>query len=221
MALNSDASYFTCKLPLETMSSYMNVKELRDVSSIHCIPYRKTDSKDTHIQNFIGHYCPSCDDYTFVFTPFTENKKLETKKMALRKRRKEKVDAMDTSPDHIITSTSDNNMEPVIFPPKPPSKSLIHSIITDFCNETQPTSIMECGCAVCGQLFPLSNLCELKNTSCDLNILLVEHIGRKERKSITEPILPLSGQVLDMTCKHICAGCETIDDRKSTDKCLS
>jgi len=83
MALNSDASYFTCKLPLETMSSYMNVKELRDVSSIHCIPYRKTDSKDTHIQNFIGHHCPSCDDYTFVFTPFTENKKLETKKMAL------------------------------------------------------------------------------------------------------------------------------------------
>jgi hypothetical protein len=49
----------------------------------------------------------------------------------------------------IINTSSRENIK---FPPSPPSKRLMHKIISGFCNDTHPSKFEEAGCAVCGQL---------------------------------------------------------------------
>ena len=41
---------------------------------------------------------------------------------------------------------------PSKFPPDPPSKNLIESIISGFCSDTTPQKLIKIGCAVCDKL---------------------------------------------------------------------
>ncbi|KAI0038187.1 hypothetical protein FA95DRAFT_1472512, partial [Auriscalpium vulgare] len=38
------------------------------------------------------------------------------------------------------------------FPPKPPSASVLHKIITNYCDAIDKENLLEEGCAVCGTL---------------------------------------------------------------------
>lgn len=95
------------------------------------------------------------------------------------------------------------------FPPPPPSKLLIHRIISKFCKETSPDSFIETGCAVCGELRPISELTLLDQTKSDITLLVGEDVTRLQRRKVSDPILEIKGPILDMNCKHICVDCES------------
>ena len=94
-----------------------------------------------------------------------------------------------------------------IFPPKPPSKKLIHKIISEFCDDTHPSKLVEAGCAVCGQLKKVSDMLERCNISCSFEPLIRESVMRLEQKSEHEEIKEITGPVIDEDCKHICKEC--------------
>ena len=79
---------------------------------------------------------------------------------------------------------------------------------------------MEGGCAVCGQLVPLSQLSRLSDSQCDLDILVREGMGitRLERSSLNDPIREIKGPILDQTCTKICRSCKSSLDEGLTPK---
>ena len=57
------------------------------------------------------------------------------------------------------------------FPPKPPSKKLLHRIVSDFVADTSPSSFVEAGCAACGQLTRIKHLKHIKSLRFSLDPL--------------------------------------------------
>ena len=94
-----------------------------------------------------------------------------------------------------------------IFPPIPPSESLQHTIISNFCKDTSPEQFMESGCAVCGRLTSLSELTKLSEIKLNLNILIQPGISQRERTSSDDPIIDIEGPVLDNDLNSICKSC--------------
>jgi hypothetical protein len=70
-----------------------------------------------------------------------------------------------------------------------------------------PNKFEESGCAVCGELVPLSNLSCLKNIKGLLRILEAPGVTRIERKKATEKIHEFKGPVLDYQCDKVCGTC--------------
>jgi hypothetical protein len=201
---NHTSHLFACDVPVEILVPYMNVNELRDLAKIHGILINSKDTKATRMEKFVGHYCPECNHHISIFSPCSTSKNENNLQDEPRP-------YPPTINNEIMNETIHAHMfdsKPCLFPPDPPSKTLVESIIRGFCNETQPQNIMESGCAVCGQLEPLTNLRELAQSSCNLDILQIENIGRRERKSESDPITPLMDRILIPTCKHICNKCE-------------
>ena len=79
---------------------------------------------------------------------------------------------------------------------------------------------MESGCAVCGQLVPLSQLFGLSDSGCDLDVLVREGMGftRLERSSPNDPIREVKGPVLAQTCTKMCRSCKNSLDEGLTPK---
>jgi len=79
---------------------------------------------------------------------------------------------------------------------------------------------MEGGCAVCGQLTPLSQLSKLSESGCDLNILNRKGMGVTclERFSQKELIQEVKGPILDQTCTNICRSCKSSLEQGLTPK---
>lgn len=57
------------------------------------------------------------------------------------------------------------------FPPKPSSTTLGQQVISGFCKDSSPESLVEGGCAVCGQLTPRTLLTKSKSIANQLHIL--------------------------------------------------
>jgi hypothetical protein len=98
-----------------------------------------------------------------------------------------------------------------MFPPKPLTKDLMHTVATGFCKATAPSKFVESGCAVCGQLTVMSDLIKIKDAECDFNILERNGAGvtRKERFSENDPVEEMDGPVIDHQCTSICNICNT------------
>ena len=203
--LEQNGNYLICDIPLGVIARYLNMKELRDLCSIHGIEFLTKDLKNYLVAKFDHHHCSACNDFRFVFLP-VEIHRDEVKKIAREQRKK----ATYSVENAVKISATMETEESTSFPPEPPSNYLVESIIRGFCTDTHPDNLVESGCAVCGQLYPLSKLRELSQTSCNLDISLVNNVGRKERKKTSDPILPLSGRVLDATCNHVCIQCESM-----------
>jgi hypothetical protein len=56
----------------------------------------------------------------------------------------------------------DSVHQPIEFPPMPIDNKLSHKIISDFCENLTPDALEEAGCAICGQLVPVTQLTRLK-----------------------------------------------------------
>ncbi|KDR70311.1 hypothetical protein GALMADRAFT_76420, partial [Galerina marginata CBS 339.88] len=93
------------------------------------------------------------------------------------------------------------------FPPQPPSKSLLHKIISGFIQDTSPSQFVEAGCAVCGKLTPFRNLIPLNEIKDRLKVLINPGITRKERKTPEDPISDITGPIIDSNCTHACKTC--------------
>src|SRR6202522_2362706 len=100
------------------------------------------------------------------------------------------------------------------FPPSPPSKHLMHKIISGFCSDTHPSKFEEAGCAVCGQLVVMTNLVQMKDVKCSLDPLVRVGVTRLPWCSIEDPIKEMDGPIVDAKCKHICHECIRFLEKK-------
>ncbi len=183
---NPKIPLFFSKIPLQQLSKYLNVKELREMSILHKIYLPHHLTKKTILTYFYNHYCRQCDLYLTVLTEKREKKK--------------KIEEQGQSKTaHVI---------PFKFPPEPPSNTLIETIIRSFCKDTEPQNFMEAGCAVCGQLSPLKNMCLLNDFDCNLDAISPGNVGRYERIHSLDPVLPLKGPILAENCQHVCQSCQ-------------
>ena len=104
--------------------------------------------------------------------------------------------------------------ENINFPPLPPSKRLMHKIITGFCNDTHPSKFEETGCAVCGQLVVMSKLIKLTEVKCSLDPLVRIGVTRLPRNSMNDPIKEIDGPIIDASCTHVCQECISFLEKK-------
>ena len=93
------------------------------------------------------------------------------------------------------------------FPPSPPSKHLMHKIISRFCNNTHPSTFEEAGCAVCGQLVVMTKLIKMTDVKCSLDPLVHVGVTCLPRNSVDDPIKEIDGPIIDEKCKHVCYEC--------------
>ena len=76
-------------------------------------------------------------------------------------------------------------------------------------------NIAESGCAVCGELKPLTTMSHLKAMKNQLDILATSGVTRIERSDVSTPISEYKGPVLDYHCELICNLChESIRNNK-------
>jgi hypothetical protein len=84
---------------------------------------------------------------------------------------------------------------------------LERTVISDFCKDSDPSQFQEAGCAVCGQLTPMSKLTHLHSVKGFLSVLENPGVTRVERKIANEPICGFKGPVLDYSCDKVCNNC--------------
>jgi hypothetical protein len=101
----------------------------------------------------------------------------------------------------------DPMLEPVEYPPPPLDDALSHKIISDFCANSNKTSIEEAGCGVCGQLVPTAQLTRLKAVKNLLTVLENPDVTWVQRKKNSDPVRGYKGPVLDYSRDSICNGC--------------
>ncbi len=108
----------------------------------------------------------------------------------------------------------------ITFPPLPPSETLNHTIISDYCNESRPENYTESGCAVCASLTPIKNSTPIRDVQDKLQFLneYGNEFTRTERKSTDDPIRPLDGPMIDEDCHIVCSLCMQDIKRKQLPK---
>ncbi|KAH7902975.1 hypothetical protein BJ138DRAFT_965385, partial [Hygrophoropsis aurantiaca] len=105
------------------------------------------------------------------------------------------------------------------FPPKPPTTKLRKKIIRQFCEETNPATLTEAGCAVCGLLTRLELLesTDVLDAPClELLSQTIPGLTRQTRLSSDEPIHELHGPILDDRCSGVCKNCINLLRRGKT-----
>ena len=187
--LETSSLLFYSKIPLDQLSNYLNMKELKEVSVLHKIPISSRSDKKEIMACFYDHRCAQCNLYVSVFTERTTRNKVISKEGKSQKE------------EEILVSSSK-------FPPDPPSKKLIESIITGFCHDTNPQNLIEEGCAVCGKLSPVNSMALLSEMKIDLNIISPGDVGRCERFYKCDPIIPINGPILAENCDYVCRMCQ-------------
>ncbi|KAJ7435552.1 hypothetical protein FB451DRAFT_1344754 [Mycena latifolia] len=95
-----------------------------------------------------------------------------------------------------------------IFPPPPPSKVLRHEIISGMCQDLDPASLEEAGCAVCGLLTPSKDLTPKDELQINWDVLKVQGVSRRERRALGDPIEEIQGPILADDCDKVCTDCE-------------
>ena len=190
LELESTVATFFSKIPLDRLSKYLNMKELKYMSILHNILIPPKIQKKTMLTYFCDHYCERCDIYASVL--------VEKKNIKRTRQKKEKKDSNTQSSDLFYK-----------FPPDPPSNMLLESIIKGFCDDTAPQDFIERGCAVCGRLFPVHDLTLLNEINCDLTAISPGNIGQCERLCDLDSTVPLKGPVLADGCDHICRTCHS------------
>ncbi|KAJ6487819.1 hypothetical protein C8R45DRAFT_783523, partial [Mycena sanguinolenta] len=93
------------------------------------------------------------------------------------------------------------------FPPEPLTDEQTHRILTKSALAVHPDCFKEAGCAVCGRLTRLTELTPITSFKPSLNILVVQGVTRKERKSLNDPVQELDGPVLAEGCNSVCVDC--------------
>ena len=181
-----------CRFNISQIISYLNLSQAKQVAQCHNIQFKCRSSLLTVILLLQKHYCnESCYDNVFVLTP--KNKTIEFKKESPYS-----TNTVDKPTVHDLKN---------LFPPLPPSNNDIEKIVQGFCAATNPSLLMEAGCAVCGLLCQLKNLILLTNIDVDLEPLVVSEITRQERTSNADKINEIPGPVLEPDCRHVCKEC--------------
>jgi hypothetical protein len=182
----------TARIPLHSMGPHISKDELQGLCRTHGIYWSTKDNKAKLIERLQGHHCTVCDTNTMIFRPVD----LRVNDYGFG------TDEAAAQPIH------EDPPSPTPFPPKPAPKSLVETIVRDFCLDCSPESFQESGCAVCGQLVPNVSMVKLVELEgLNLDCLVAPDCTRKERRCQEDPICALEGPVLDPKCNSVCLTC--------------
>jgi len=212
------------QVPMGVFLAKLTQKDAKSIAKMHRVHVRSKATSTEILTLFEGHWCACCDDFVSVFQLHSSKSDSERSKLryarlddTLKKKRQEhdrRNERSESSKRKKAAkrkeTTSDKGLKHHEFPPSPPSKPLRESIVRGWYEDTSPEVFMEGGCAVCGQLIPLSRLSKLSESECNLDVLARDGLGvtRLERFTPNDPIQEIKGPVLDNTCTKICCSCK-------------
>lgn len=94
------------------------------------------------------------------------------------------------------------------FPPSPPSKELLETIVNGFCPGTGIDQFQETGCKVCGQLTNLKELEPISDFEFDTQLLENTDVTCKEQKDKSSHIEPIKGPLFLESSPVMCKMCK-------------
>jgi len=206
----------------------LTLKDAKSIAKSHGLHVQRKAKADDIATLFVGHLCGSCDTHISVFalhvvkSGSARSKKWydgldeSGKKKKSDKNREWQRDVGKSDIQRCKEATrkkekrNAEKLKPHQFPPSPPSNNLQETVAREWCQDMSPDEFMEGGCAVCGQLTPVSQLSKLSESNCDLDILIRDGMGltRLERFSAADMVQEVKGPILDCTCDSICVPCK-------------
>ncbi|KAF8811288.1 hypothetical protein BYT27DRAFT_7090286, partial [Phlegmacium glaucopus] len=192
-------NFIYANIPLCDIVPYLSVRVALKVARLHHLRIGSHLPKSEICRHFEGHNCISCNLYLTVFA-ISEADVVHSKSTRHRKHKAEKDLKASYVIDMILPDTTS-------FPPTPVNNELSQKIISNYCVDLSPSAMEEAGCAVCGQLIPVTQLTRLKGVKNMLHVLHAAAITRIERSDKTQPIREFKGPVLDHACSRICDAC--------------
>ena len=202
------------KVPMDVFLSNLTQKDAKSIAKIHGVHIQSKSTPNEVSTLFQAHWCACCDNFVSVFK--IHGSRSETKKQWYTKlddtQKKKNLELQKKYAKSELAKkkrTERRKEKKSKFPPSPPSKALCETVTRGWCGDTSPEVFMESGCAVCGQLTPLSQLSKLSESECNLDVLVRDGLGvtRLERFSPDDPIQDIEGPVLDSSCTKICHSC--------------
>ena len=198
----SDIHYLITNIPIHIIIPYLPLSIGCRIARLHDIEIQYPTISILQ-QCFKNHICKNnCLGYRSILSIDNnlkrERRKDSTKRMQLHREKKNKNKPKISD---IYKESFDD-----IFPPEPLNKELACMIVKSACDAMDSREIEEGGCAVCGQLVPLSTLSRLSAMSKYLHVLSTPGVTRKERLSKFDKIYEYP-TVLDHSCDHICNSC--------------
>ncbi|PPR07612.1 hypothetical protein CVT24_004165 [Panaeolus cyanescens] len=145
-----------------------------------------------------SHHCSKCETHVTVFIKLLSEKELNKNRVNSHRSSKK------ASPPSFSTCDAVNDE---IFPPHPVDNCTRDQVINSACKRMSPSSFEESGCAVCGELHPISKLSKLKHVKKHLDILCASGVTRCERESESDATKEHAGPVIDHSCDNICDTC--------------
>ncbi|TFK48424.1 hypothetical protein OE88DRAFT_1634585 [Heliocybe sulcata] len=95
------------------------------------------------------------------------------------------------------------------FPPDSLPRSTVQQIMRNFSMDQECSNIEEAGCGVCGILYPVLSMSNLKDFQQYMHLLCIEDrvVSRIERTDASDLIRPFTGPILATDCDKICPDC--------------
>ena len=206
-----------CNMPSKTLLSKLNKTMLKTVNIL-------VDGEDTHNQSRSGliisiecalarrnhheltAYFVERKKSGRVFPKRNENMKLHQKNILV-------PDSFSPEPQSPSPSMDIDEPSGCTFPPEPLSDLQKHSLITNYCEEFDPSRLNESGCAVCGHLTIVNDSVPIQDLDLEYLRPFTRKVTRRERQNANEPVRPVDGLPLDLKCNLVCNEC-AVDVRK-------
>ncbi len=194
----SKDTYVFAHIPLQTLLTQITVSQARVVMKKHNISCGATESLNAIKSRLELHSCLCCMRNKSVFI-----KRLTKPKLPTERWQKHAQNSKIKS-----NATSGPELDPFVeFPPLPLNKNLSRHIIKQACSRMNAQNIAETGCAVCGELKPLSGMSRLKAVKRQLDILAASGVSRIQCRNSSSPLREYKGPILDYNCSMICNPC--------------
>ena len=211
-------NYIHTNIPLSDLIHHLSIRVALKISRLHQLQIGSHVPKSEICRIFEGHNCTNyCNQCVTVFAIVDSKHTRHRMHKAEKKSGNRVTSAVITKP-----KVSNLNLKPqsekkldnregpshrdlefsklpdtTPFPPAPINNELSQKIINDFCLDSLPSVMEEAGCAVCGQLVPVSQLTRLKGVKNLLHVLHATAVTRFERSDARQSIQEYKGPVLD------------------------
>jgi hypothetical protein len=191
-------NFIHTNIPLRDIIHHLPVKVALKIARLHHLEIGSHVAKSEICRAFEDHDCCYCHQYLTVFALVDSN----PTRRRIQRAEKKSENLKNMKPDE-FSKLPDTTP----FPPPPVDNDLSQKIINDFCIDSSPSAMEEAGCAVCGQLVPVSQLTRLKGVKNLLHVLEAKAVTRFERSDVIQSIREYKGPVLDHACNKICNNC--------------
>jgi hypothetical protein len=216
-AIYVQKQYIQVQLPLHILVTLVPLGVCRKIATEHGMVSGSHTTLPMMKSLFEGHTCEKCSSHFTIFAvqpSKKEHKKTQRKNAEQLKTLEEKdmirEQARIRMADHCKQRDIANfEKDPdSIFPPVPLDKGSSQEVINGACKKLDQKLFEEAGCAVCGQLIPVSELSRLSAVKNYLKLLEAPGVTRQERLKISGKVREYPS-ALDHSCKHICNSCRS------------